>query len=204
MNAIKNITIGHVERLYKPVGYTMLANLVNIFSAFDGSGQPLDTTRLWYIFAIMVVYMLVMALAERASYRTNFRGAYEMSASGRLSLAEHLRKLSLGFLSRRDPGDLSSMLITDFMMAETGISHHLPQLMGAVVMPVLAFASLVWIDWRMAVAMFAALPLAMLVLWASTKAQRKLQANSSKNKCWKSVGRILTGYSCNESVQSDR
>lgn len=30
MNAIKNITIGHTERLYKPVGYTMLTNLVNI------------------------------------------------------------------------------------------------------------------------------------------------------------------------------
>lgn len=195
MNAIKNITIGHTERLYKPVGYTMLANLVNIvpfclsieairiiFNAFDGSGQPLDTTRLWWIFGVMVVYMLVMALAERTSYRANFRGAYEMSASGRLSLAEHLRKLSLGFLSRRDPGDLSSMLITDFMMAETGISHHLPQLMGAVVMPVLAFASLIWIDWRMAVSMFAALPLALLVLWASTKAQRKLSGRQIQAK----------------------
>ena len=97
MNAIKNITIGHTERLYKPVGYTMLANLVNIvpfclsieairiiFNAFDGSGQPLDTPRLWWIFGIMVVYMLVMALAERASYRANFREAYEMSASGRI------------------------------------------------------------------------------------------------------------------------
>ena len=195
MNAIKNITIGHTERLYKPVGYTMLANLVNIvpfclsieavriiFNAFDGSGQPLDTTRLWWIFGMMAVYMLVMALAERASYRANFRGAYEMSASGRLSLAEHLRKLSLGFLSRRDPGDLSSMLITDFMMAETGISHHLPQLMGAVVMPVLAFASLVWIDWRMAVSMFAALPLAMFVLWASTGVQRKLSGRQIQAK----------------------
>lgn len=195
MNAIKNITIGHTERLHKPVGYTMLANLVNIvpfclsieairviFNAFDGSGQPLDTNRLWWIFGIMVVYMLVMALAERASYRANFRGAYEMSASGRLSLAEHLRKLSLGFLSRRDPGDLSSMLITDFMMAETGISHHLPQLMGAVVMPVLAFASLIWIDWRMAVSMFAALPLAVLVLWTSTKAQRKLSGRQIQAK----------------------
>ncbi|WP_337788908.1 ABC transporter ATP-binding protein [Phocaeicola plebeius] len=195
MNAIKNITIGYTERLYKPVGYTMLANLVNIvpfclsieairiiFSAFDGSGQPLDTTRLWWIFGIMAVYMLVMALAERASYRANFRGAYEMSASGRLSLAEHLRKLSLGFLSRRDPGDLSSMLVTDFMMAETGISHHLPQLMGAIVMPVLAFASLVWIDWRMAVSMFAALPLALLVLWASTKAQRSLSGRQIQAK----------------------
>lgn len=195
MNAIKNITIGHTERLYKPVGYTMLANLVNIvpfclsieairiiFSAFDGSGQPLDTTRLWWIFGIMAVYMLVMALAERASYRANFRGAYEMSASGRLSLAEHLRKLSLGFLSKRDPGDLSSMLVTDFMMAETGISHHLSQLMGAIVMPVLAFASLVWIDWRMAVSMFAALPLALLVLWASIKAQRKLSGRQIQAK----------------------
>ena len=105
-----------------------------------------------------------------------------MSASGRLSLAEHLRKLSLGFLSRRDPGDLSSMLITDFMMAETGISHHLPQLMGAVVMPVLAFASLIWIDWRMAVSMFAALPLAMLVLWASTGVQRKLSGRQIQAK----------------------
>ena len=195
MNAIKNITIGHTERLYKPVGFTMLANLVNIvpfclsieairiiFNAFDGSGQPLDTARLWWIFGIMAVYMLVMALAERAAYRANFRGASEMSASGRLSLAEHLRKLSLGFLSRRDPGDLSSMLITDFMMAETGISHHLPQLMGAVVMPVLAFASLIWIDWRMAVSMFAALPLALLVLWASTKAQRKLSGRQIQAK----------------------
>ncbi|MBD9293096.1 MAG: ABC transporter ATP-binding protein [Bacteroidales bacterium] len=195
MNAIKNITIGHTERLYKPVGYTMLANLVNIvpfclsieairtiFHAFDGSGQPLDTTRLWWIFGIMAVYMLVMALAERASYRANFHGAYEMSASGRLSLAEHLRKLSLGFLSRRDPGDLSSMLVSDFMMAETGISHHLSQLMGAVVMPVLAFASLVWIDWRMAVSMFAALPLALLVLWASTKAQRSLSGRQIQAK----------------------
>lgn len=195
MNAIKNITIGHTERLYKPVGYTMLANLVNIipfclsieavriiFAAFDGSGRPLDTARLWCIFGILAVYMLVMALAERASYRANFRGAYEMSASGRIALAEHLRKLSLGFLSRRDPGDLSSMLVTDFTMAETGISHHLPQLMGAVVMPVLAFLSLVWIDWRMAVAMFAALPVALLVLWMSTSVQKKLSGRQIQAK----------------------
>lgn len=187
MNAIKNITIGHTERLRKPVGYTMLANLVNIapfclsieainviFRAFDGSGTPLDTERLWTIFAILVAYIFVMVFAERASYRANFRGAYEMSAAGRVSLAEHLRKLSLGFLSRRDPGDLSSMLITDFTMAETGISHHLPQLMGALVMPVFAFLGLLWIDWRMAVAMFIALPLAVGILFGSTYIQYKL------------------------------
>ena len=77
MNAIENITIGHTERLRKPVGYTMLANLANIvpfclsieainviFRAFDGSGMPLDTQRLWTIFILLVVYVFVMALAE--------------------------------------------------------------------------------------------------------------------------------------------
>ena len=95
MNAIKNITVGHTERLRKPVGYTMLANLVNIvpfclsieainviFRTFDGSGTPLDTNRLWMIFAILVVYMVVMAFAERAAYRANFRGARRRGRGG--------------------------------------------------------------------------------------------------------------------------
>lgn len=187
MNALQNITIGHTERLRKPVGFTILANLVNIvpfmlsieavniiFKAFDGSGSGLDTTRLWVIFGILVAYMLVMAVAERQSYRHNFRGAYEMSADGRIRLAEHLRRLPLGSLFRHDPGDLASMMISDFTLAETGISHHLPQLMGALVMPILAFFGLLWIDWRMSVAMFIALPLAILVLTGSTRIQYSL------------------------------
>ena len=187
MKLVRNITIGHTERLKKPVLLTVLSNLVNIvpfclsieavniiFKSFDGSGTPLDIRKLWFIVAILFVYMAVMAVAERAAYRANFRGAYEMSATGRVSLAEHLRKLSLGFLTRRDPGDLSSMMITDFSMAETGISHHLPQLIGGFVMPVLAFISLLFIDWRMACSMFVALPFSIFILWLSASLQDKL------------------------------
>ena len=187
MNAIKNITIGQTSRLHRPVGYTMLSNLINIvpfclsieainiiFRAFSTKDAVLDTQRLWTIVGLLVVYLSVMLWAERKAYRANFRSAYEMSAEGRTSLAEHLRRLSLGFLSRHDPGDLSSMLITDFAMAETGMSHHLPRLMGALVMPILAFLSLVWINWRMAVAMFASLPFACLILWLSTSVQNRL------------------------------
>ena len=97
MNAIQNITIGQPDRLKKPVGYTILSNLVNIipfclsieaidviFRAFDGNGTPLDTTRLWTISGILVIYVAVMVAAERASYRANFREAYAMSADASL------------------------------------------------------------------------------------------------------------------------
>ena len=104
MNAIQNITVGQPERLKKPVGYTILANLVNIipfclsieainiiFHAFDGSGTSLDISRLWTLFFILVAYVFIMIVAERASYRAYFRGAYTMSADGRIALDEHLR-----------------------------------------------------------------------------------------------------------------
>ena len=100
--------------------------------------------------------------------------------------ALHWRNICGNSLSDFFPGATPAIFrpcsVTDFTMAETGISHHLPQLMGAVVMPVLAFLSLVWIDWRMAVAMFAALPVALLVLWMSTSVQKKLSGKQIQAK----------------------
>lgn len=85
MSAIRNITIGRTERLYKPVGYTMLANLVNIvpfclsieairiiFRALNGGGQSLDTTRLWCIFGCMTGYIAVMVLAGKGCLSCQF------------------------------------------------------------------------------------------------------------------------------------
>jgi len=187
MNAIKNITIGNTDRLKKPVGFTILSNLVNvvpfmlsievvntIFKAFNGSEMGLDIEHLWIIFGIAILYMIVMALTESKSYSHNFRGAYLMSADGRIKLAEHLRKLSLGTIYNKDPGDMAGMIISDFTLAETGISHHLPQLIGALVMPILAFLSLLWINWQMSVAMFIALPIAVIILIAINKLQVSL------------------------------
>ncbi|WP_051990639.1 ABC transporter ATP-binding protein [Bacteroides pyogenes] len=186
-DAIRNITIGRPWLLYKPVGYTMLANFINIipfclsievintlFSAFDGTGTPLEVSRLWMLIAIMYVYIVLMVWGEKKSYHANFQEAYRMSAEGRVALAEHLRRLSLGSFYKKDSGELSSMLITDFAMAEQGMSHHLPRLLGALVMPLFAFLGLLFVDWRMSVAMFIALPVSFSVLLLTSDIQRKL------------------------------
>ncbi|MBP3253830.1 MAG: ABC transporter ATP-binding protein [Bacteroidales bacterium] len=187
MGAIKNITVGDYSKIKKPAMMNIAANIFNIvpfalsieavnliFRLSSGVAMPKDKIALWVIAAAMLLYMTVMAYFEKLSYRSAFTGAYNVSAEGRVKLAEHLRRLPLGFLSKYDPADLSSMLITDFAMAETGLSHHLPQLIGALVMPLLAFLGLVWIDWRMSMAMFAALPIAILIMFLAVKVQNKL------------------------------
>ena len=66
------------------------------------------------------------------------------------------------------------MLITDFAMTEQGMSHHLPQLLGALVMPIFAFLGLLFVDWQMSIAMFLSLPISFLILIFTSSIQKKL------------------------------
>jgi ATP-binding cassette, subfamily B, bacterial IrtB/YbtQ len=195
MNIFQNITVGQPQKLIKPIGFTILSNLINIvpfmlsietvriiFDAFANPEEGLNSGRLWVIISILFGYMIIMVLAEKPAYRHSFRDAYDISASGRANLAEHLRKLPLGYITSRDPGDLANMMMGDFTLVETGISHIVPQLFGALVMPVLAFISLLFIDWRMSVAMFIALPVAVGILWLNTKTNKRMADRQMKSK----------------------
>ncbi len=167
--------------------YTTLANLAGIipfallveaarliFEPFAHPGTTLDTMRLWWVCGGMAASLILVFLCEIPAYRSQFRGAYSAAADGRSRLAEHLRKLPLGFLNKRDPGDLANMMMGDFTMVEHGISHLLPQMIGALVMPVLALVGLSFLDWRMALALFAALPLVVALVLFTSGIQRKL------------------------------
>ena len=205
MNLIRNITVGKPGKLIKPVGFTLLSNLVNIvpfmisiesvriiFLSFSEPETGLDERRLWILIAILFAYMVVMFFAEKPAYRSSYRDAYDISASGRADLAEHMRKLPLGYITGRDPGDLANMMMGDFTLVETAISHIVPQLFGALVMPVLAFAGLLFIDWRMAVSMFIAMPVAILILWLNNKVNKRMADRQMKSK--RDAGNRLQEY----------
>lgn len=67
---------------------------------------------------------------------------------------------------------LGNMMMGDFTMVESGMSHVVPKLMGALVTPVLAFIGLAFMDWRMSLSMFAAMPVALLIIIGTSKLQK--------------------------------
>lgn len=195
MNILHNITAGNPRSLIRPVLYTTLANLVAIlpfallveaarliFETFANPQVPLDTGRLWWVCGGLIVSLFFLFASEVPAYRSQFHGAYSAAADGRAKLAEHLRKLSLGYLHKRDPGDLANMMMGDFTMVEHGISHLVPQMIGALIMPILALAGLSFLDWRMALALFAAFPVAILLVLVTGGIQRKLGASHMRAK----------------------
>jgi ATP-binding cassette subfamily B protein len=172
-----------IDGLCRIIPAALIFDVINtIYRAFADPAAGLDAGRLWSACAVLVAWMVAQYAASGFSYSQTFTAAYDASANGRIALAEHLRKLSLGFLGSRDPGDLTTMMLGDFATVEQMISHYVPQMVSAAVFPVIAFVALAFVDWRMALAMFVALPLSLLIVWLSAGFQLRLSGRHVKAK----------------------
>ncbi|HMM23107.1 MAG TPA: ABC transporter ATP-binding protein [Selenomonadales bacterium] len=190
---LRDITAGNPQKMLKPILWAIVANLaamvpfgcmvmaVVLIYGFHAKEQPvLNIQDLWLLSGAMILLGALVFAAELMAYRATYRGAYTSSAEGRVKLAEHIRKLPLGFLMSKDPGELGHTMMNDFTQIENAVSHSLPQLVSGAAVPVLAFAGLAFIDWRVAVAMFAGLPAAVLILWGISGLGRRLGQSHAK------------------------
>ena len=191
---LHNITSGSPRSLLIPSVASLLDGLCKIIPAaltldlftvvfrHFQTGDPLDTWRMCLVAGTMAFWLLVQYAAYSWAYETTYSVSYEASARGRRALAERLRKLSLGFFGSRDPGDLTTMMLGDYTLVEQAISHHFPQLISAVTLPVIAFVCLAVIQWELALAMFIALPVAGLIIYSSNGFQTRLGKSHVKAK----------------------
>lgn len=182
-----NITGGKPKSLIKPCLTAFVEGLCRllpaglifavfniIFQNFAEPGTGLELGQLWAVCGLLAAWMLAHYIAYLMMYKNTINAAYDASASGRIALAEHLRRLPLGFLESRDPGDLTTMLISDYAEVENLIAHSLAQLVSAFFFPLAAFASLLFFNWQLALAMFAPLPLAVFFMLLSSGLQKRL------------------------------
>lgn len=195
MKLLNNITAGKPKKLIKPILWTVLSNIVSIlpfglivaaiqiiYSYFAEPTTPLNITALWAICGGLFVSMLLMFISEIPTYKSTYLEAYSVAAEGRAEVAEHIRKLPLGYISKKDPGYLGNMIMSDFGLIEHAIAHLVPQLIGAFALPLVAFVGLLFLDARMALVMFICLPLAVLLLWATRKIQRRISSKHMNTK----------------------
>ncbi len=172
-----------VNGLCKILPAALLFEVFNtVYLYFANPDTTLDIAHLWLVSAILIGWIIVLFISFSFEYNKTLTASYDVSAKGRTALAEHLRKLSLGFLGSRDPGDLTTMMLSDYTQVETTNAHYLPQLVSAVTFPVLAFMSLLFFNWKMALAMFVAMPVSLIVVWLSTGLQLRLGKSHVKAK----------------------
>jgi ATP-binding cassette subfamily B protein len=85
-------------------------------------------------------------------------------ADMRLRLGEHLRHLPMGFFTTRKSGDLNAVLTVDVAQIEQVFTHIYAMLVAMIALPVFVACILFWLDWRMALATVATIPIAVPAL----------------------------------------
>ncbi|MFR2465152.1 MAG: ABC transporter ATP-binding protein, partial [Clostridia bacterium] len=102
-------------------------------------------------------------------YKATYGLVYNEVKTTRLSLAERLRKLPLGYFGKRDLADLTETLMGDVNRMEHVWSHVLGYLYGSYISTAVIAVCLLVYDWRLAIACLWGVPVAFGLLFGSRK-----------------------------------
>jgi ATP-binding cassette, subfamily B, bacterial IrtB/YbtQ len=138
-----------------------------LFSPLQTPGTPLNIQKLLLLSAALFISLLILYKVSRVAYNQAYFKSYTICAAGRLTIADHIRKLSMGFFNSRDPGDIGAYLINDYANIEFLLSHILPQMAGALAMPLVLLIFLAFMHWQMALASALVIPVAIPMVFIS-------------------------------------
>lgn len=132
-----------------------------------------------------IICVAVIMLITYFQYNSTYFSTYIESGVRRISLAEKLRKIPLSFFGKKDLADLTSTIMADCATLETASSHYIPELIGSIISTTLISVSMLFFDWRMALAALWVLPVAFAIVFLSAKVQERLsqKAMDAKMAC---------------------
>ena len=138
------------------------------------NGAPLPGAALPVI--LVILFVLLSFLTHLQQYKATYGLVYNEVKTTRLSLAERLRKLPLGYFGKRDLADLTETIMGDVNRMEHVWSHVLGYLYGSYISTALIAIVLIVYDWRLAIACLWGVPVAFGLLFGT----RKFTANSAE------------------------
>lgn len=168
-----------VRNTKKGTFWTVIVNLVVmggvsilylVMSGFMGAlteGSPLPGSAI--VLGLLVLFALLSFVTHLQQYKATYGLVYNEVKTTRLSLAERLRKLPLGYFGKRDLADLTETIMGDVNRMEHVWSHVLGYLYGAYISTAIIAVCLLVYDWRLAVACLWGVPVAFGLLFGSRK-----------------------------------
>ncbi len=121
-------------------------------------------------------FVILSFVTHLQQYHDTYGLVYNEVKSTRLSLAERLRKLPLGYFGKRDLADLTETLMGDVNRMEHVWSHVLGYLYGAYISTAIIAVCLLVYDWRLTIACLWGVPVAFGLLFGT----RKISARASE------------------------
>ena len=125
------------------------------------------------ILVMVLAFVVISLFTHLQQYRATYGLVYGEVKNVRISLAERMRKLPLGYFGKRDLADLTETIMGDVNRLEHVWSHCLGYLYGSYISTAIVAVMLFSFDWRLAIACLWGVPVAFLLLFGSRKINKR-------------------------------
>ncbi|MBQ1409658.1 MAG: ABC transporter ATP-binding protein [Oscillospiraceae bacterium] len=147
--------------------YLLMQKYMNTLT--DGAALP----NAWGFIGLVAAFVVLSFVTHLQQYRNTYGLVYREIKDTRITLAERLRRLPLGYFGKRDLADLTETIMGDVNRLEHVWSHCLGYLYGAYVSTAIIAVMLFLYDWRMAIACLWGVPVAFILLFGSRKIHKR-------------------------------
>lgn len=168
--AIVACTITNLS-LMLPFGVTIqvFGELMNPFL-----GKEISWNKMWLLFGAGIIAAILVLMANKNDYKKTYVASYTESEATRVRVAEHIRKLPMSFFNSKDLSELTTNIMGDCATIEHVLSHIIPQLFANGISMTLVCILLAFFEWRLALAVFITVPIALFIILGSRRLQEKL------------------------------
>ena len=144
--------------LFDLIPQILLVYLINFLM-----NKNININNIELIFLIILISFILKEAFYYFTVKFAHEKAYNKLIELRLNIIKHLKKLSLGFFKEHSTGELTNIIQHDVEQVEVYLAHGLPEIMSAMVIPVIVLISMFTVDYRLALAMLTGIPLMFLV-----------------------------------------
>ncbi|MDU7164895.1 ABC transporter ATP-binding protein [Finegoldia magna] len=133
-------------------------------------GQNLEFTRLVILLAGILICLVLQALLGGLGLNMSHKAAYNTLFGLRTSLQKKMENLPLGAIEEKGTGAIKKMFVDDIGSLEVLLAHSLPEGIANLIVPVMVYIAMFFVDWRLALMSFASIPLsivAMMIMYSA-------------------------------------
>ncbi len=127
-----------------------------------GNIQAIESSYVWMLGWITIAGIAVFGVLTYLASMTAHVAAFNILYEIRMVLAAKLARLPMGYFNLRNNGSIKKILHEDVERIELFVAHHIVDMVQAAALPLVSMAALFYVDWRLALAAFVPVPLAMI------------------------------------------
>lgn len=124
----------------------------------------IDKAYIWLWSYIALGAFFAFGVLTFASLMLSHIAAFNILYEIRMQLVQKMVRLPLGFFSRPASGELKKIMSDDVERIELFIAHHIPDIVTALLFPLILVSYMFAVDWRLAIVVLAVLAMAFYVM----------------------------------------